>query len=136
MSYASSAALQAAVFNALSTDAGVTALVGSNIFDALPTGTPPSLYVSIGPETARDASDKGGAGALHSFTVSVVTDVSGFQTAKTVAAAICDALVGQTLTLTRGSLVGLWFDRSKAARTSNDANRRIDLRFRARIDGI
>jgi hypothetical protein len=134
MSYAMSAALQAAVFQRLSGDAALTALVGPAIYDVVPSGSLPSLYVSLGPEEARDASDKTGGGAQHDFTVTVVADDSGFHVAKTVAAAISDALVGADLSLTRGRLVALNFLRARARREGSGQLRRIDLRFRARIE--
>ncbi|MGB1235074.1 MAG: DUF3168 domain-containing protein [Planktomarina sp.] len=133
MTYAISAALQAAVYQCLINDAVVTALVGADIYDALPSGAVPNTYVSLGPEEVADASDKTGYGARHNFTISVVTDTSGFQSAKDVGGAICDALLDTDLTLTRGTLVGLWFDKAKAARTDNGTSRRIDLTFRARV---
>ncbi|MEM9436329.1 MAG: DUF3168 domain-containing protein [Pseudomonadota bacterium] len=136
MSYAGSSGLQAAIYQQLIGDAALGALVGSDIYDALPTGTAPSLYVSLGPETAQDASSKSGPGARHDFVVSVIADASGFQAAKDVAAAISDALVDAQLTLSRGSLVGMWFLKAKAARSGNDDVRRIDLTFRARVDGL
>ncbi|NBD28508.1 MAG: DUF3168 domain-containing protein [Alphaproteobacteria bacterium] len=134
MSYAVSTALQTAVFQALSDDADVTALVGTDIYDALPAGTVPSLYIALGPERASDASDQTGHGARHDFTVSVVTDSAGFASAKAVAAAVSDALVDAPLTLTRGRLVSLRFRRAKAVRVSPGDERRIDLTFRARVD--
>lgn len=134
MSYAVSTALQTAVFQALSADADVTALVGTDIYDALPAGTVPSLYIALGPERASDASDQTGHGARHDFTVSVVTDSAGFASAKAVAAAVSDALVDAPLTLTRGRLVSLRFRRAKAVRVSPGDERRIDLTFRARVD--
>ena len=63
MSYGVSSALQAAVYQALVGDPALSGLVGTAIFDALPTGTLPSLYISLGPEIARDKSDKTGHGA-------------------------------------------------------------------------
>lgn len=134
MSYAVSTALQTAVFQALSADADVTALVGTDIYDALPAGTVPSLYIALGPERASDASDQTGHGARHDFTVSVVTDSAGFASAKAVAAAVSDALVDAPLTLTRGRLVSLRFRRAKAVRVSPGDERRIDLTFRALVD--
>jgi Protein of unknown function (DUF3168) len=135
MSYGVSAALQSAVYQQLLGDAGVSALVGAAIYDALPTGDLPQTYVSLGPENVRDRSDKTGAGALHLFTVSVVTQTAGFGAAKAVAAAIGDALAGANLILSRGQLVGLWFDRASARRTGKAGRvRRIDLRFRARVE--
>ncbi len=133
MTYALGSALQAAVYQCLTNDAPLTALVGSDIFDATPPGTPPSTYVSLGPEEVKDASDVCSDGAFHEFTVSVVTDQAGFQSAKDIAAAICDALVGADLVLTRGALIALWFLRAKAARSDNGTTRRVDLMFRARV---
>lgn len=135
MSYGSAAALQAAVYQALLADAALQALVGGAIYDAVPPGTTTGTYVSLGPEDARDASDKTGDGATHDFVVSVITDAAGFAQAKEVAAAISDALVGADLVLARGALVALWFLRARARRVEKAETRRIDLTFRARIDG-
>lgn len=134
MSYGVSAALQTAVYQALVNDMTLTGLVGSAIYDAAPSGTIPSLYVSLGPEDVTDASDKSGHGARHVFTVSVVSDSAGFLTAKQVAASISDVLTDADLTLTRGSLVGLWFLSAKARRVQDSDVRRIDLKFRARVE--
>ncbi len=135
MSYGMAAALQAAVYQQLLADTDVSALVGAAIYDALPAGDLPATYVSLGPENVLDRSDKTGSGALHRFTVSVVTETAGFGAAKAVAAAITDALVGVDLTLSRGQLVGLWFERASARRTGKAGRiRRIDLRFRARVE--
>lgn len=133
MSYAVSSALQSAVYAALTADAGLTALIGEALYDALPTGALPDLYVTLGPETVRDASSASGAGAWHQFTVSVVTRNAGFQTAKEAAGAVCDVLNDANLTLTRGCLVGMQFFKARAVRQTN-GNRRIDLTFRARVD--
>lgn len=136
MSYRASSALQSAVYQQLANDAALQALVGSNIYDALPTGVLPSLYVSLGPEEAKDYSSKTDGAARHDFVISVISEASGFQTAKEVAAAISDALVDAPLTLTAGVLTGLWFLKAKAARIGNDDMRRIDLTFRAAVDGL
>ncbi|MEO8531243.1 MAG: DUF3168 domain-containing protein [Deltaproteobacteria bacterium] len=133
MSYAIAAALQAAVFQKLTGDVTLTGLVGTDIYDALPPGTVPVLYVSLGPEDVKDRSDQTGPGAEHFFTVSVISDAAGFQTAKQVAAAISDALHNATLTLSRGYLTGLWFYQAAARRVGNGSTRRIDLKFRARV---
>jgi len=134
MSYALASALQSAVFQALSADAALSGLVGSAIYDAVPSGNAPELHVSLGQETVRDASDKSGHGAEHRFTVSVMSTASGFAKAKNVAAAVRDALVDADLALDRGRLVSLGFDRATARRTDNDTSRQIDLRFRARVE--
>jgi hypothetical protein len=131
MSYGVSAALQTAVYQALVGDATLGALVGSDIYDAFPTGTLPALYVALGPEVVKDRSDKTGGGASHDFTVSIVTENAGFATAKQAAAAVSDALVDANLTLARGSLIALNFFRAKAVRVGTADQRRIDLTFKA-----
>ena len=136
MSYAVSAALQAGIFQTLSADPDVTGIVGSDIYDALPSGTLPDLYVSLGLDEATDASDKTGRGAWHRFTVSVVSNSPGFALAKDLAVTICDALIGAQPTLSRGRIVGLYFDRATAKRRDADGGRQIDLRFKARIEDI
>lgn len=135
MSYAVAAALQAAVFGRLASDAGLGALVGAAVYDAVPPGAGTGTFVMIGPEEVRDASDKTGDGAEHWFTVSVITDAMGFQQAKAAAVAVSDALVGADLSLSRGRLVSLRFLKATARRVSNGAGRRIDLVFRARVEG-
>jgi hypothetical protein len=134
MSYGMAGALQAAVFARVSGDAVVAGLVGDAVYDAVPPGALPALYVSLGPEVVRDRSDKTGSGAEHEFSVAVVSDAAGFAAAKAVAGAVSDALVDAELTLVRGRLVGLWFLRAKAARVGTGERRRIDLTFRARVE--
>ena len=133
MSYGVSAALQAAVFQELSNDPGLNAMVGSAIFDALPPGALPSLYIVLGAESVKDASDQTGGGALHEFTVVVVTESAGFATAKVTAAAVNDVLVDADLVLSRGVLVSLNFHKAKAARVGTGDVRQINLTFRARV---
>ena len=136
MSFAASGPLQEAVFSRLSGDAALTALVGSSVFDQAPAGAIAGTYVSLGEEVVRDASDKSAAGAIHEFVVSVVSDEPGFKSAKAAAGAVSDALDDADLALSRGDLVCLDFLSARVRRTRNDARRRIDLRFRARIDDI
>jgi hypothetical protein len=136
MSYAAAAALQEAVFARLSADPAVTAVLGGAIHDALPAGPLPPLYLSLGPEVARDRSDATARGAEHEITLSVLSDVAGFHLAKTAAAAVCDALAAADLVLTRGRLVSLHFIRATARRDGSGQRRRIDLTFRARLDDI
>lgn len=134
MSYGVSAALQVAIYQRLATDVVLNGLVGTAIYDNPPSGELPSTYVSLGPENVRDRSDGKDRGALHMFSVSVVTDAAGFQTAKQVAAVISDALVDADLTLARGHLVFLNFDRATARRVGDGETRRIDLKFHARVE--
>ena len=134
MSYGVAAALQAAVWARLASDTALTALVGTAVFDTAPPGPLPPVYVTLGPEDVRDRSDFDGAGAAHEFLVSVVSDSGGFQQAKAAAGAVSDALLSAGLALARGRLVSLDFLRAVARQTGKGATRRIDLRFRARVE--
>ncbi|SMP11403.1 Protein of unknown function [Shimia sagamensis] len=128
------AALQEAVFGAVQADVALSALVGSDIFDQLPTGKVPPLFVTLGTEAVVDRSDVDGKGAEHRFVVSVIGDACGFAKVKAAAAAVSDVLVDADLTLTRGRLVYLRFDRAVAKRDTRKNLRRVDLRFVARVE--
>ena len=136
MSYLHSASLQRAVFQALLADETLVSLVGQNVFDAMPSGQLPDLFVSLGSETVRDASDKTSYATRHEFTISVISTHSGFLEAKTAAAAIGRVLSDPDLTLSHAQLTFLNFDRATARRDTDSQTRRIDLVFRARIDTI
>jgi Ni,Fe-hydrogenase maturation factor len=127
MSYGAAAALQAAVYQRLT---GYPALAGVSIVDAIPAGASPGSFVLIGPEVVTDQSDKSGAGAEHRFDISVISDATGFLSAKIIAAAVLDA----NLALGSGTLVSLRFQRAVARRIDQGDVRRIDLSFRARIE--
>lgn len=131
MSYSAAAALQAAVYQRLT---AFPALAGVSVVDAIPAGTSLGSFVLIGPEVVTDQSDKSGAGAEHRFDISVISDATGFLSAKMIAAAVSDALAGAALTLTTGTLVSLQFQRAVARRIDQGDVRRIDLGFRARIE--
>lgn len=133
MTYAIAAALQTAVYTRLSADPALGALVGAAIYDAVPAGPLPPLYVVLGTEDVRDASDKTGNGANHALSIDVLSEAAGFAGAKAAAGAVCDALLDAPLTLSRGTLVGLHFTKAKAARTSTGNMRQITLTFRARV---
>ncbi|MDW3221786.1 MAG: DUF3168 domain-containing protein [Paracoccaceae bacterium] len=134
MSYALSGVLQTAIYDALVTDATLSALVGTDVYDAVPTGNLPDTYVRLGGEQVRDASDQTGNGALHTLDISVFTSQPGFSGAKAVATAVSDALQDADLSLSRGRLVYLRFQRAEARRVDKNAVREIRMRFRARVE--
>ena len=134
MSYGVASALQSAVFGALSSDAQIAALVGTHVYDAAPRGEAPEIYVTLGDERVRDASDKTGIGAIHQMDIVVTTSRPGFASAKDVAAAVCDVLNHADLNLARGRLVSLQFERAQASRAASNSTRQIRLRFRARVE--
>ncbi|MBU2289449.1 MAG: DUF3168 domain-containing protein [Gammaproteobacteria bacterium] len=133
MSYAVSAALQAAIYQRLMQDEAMAALVQGHVYDALPQGALPALYVTLGAEVARDASDATGAGAWHDLSVAVISDAAGFQRSKEVAAAVSDALLGPLPDLGRGRLVSLRFLKARARREGGGL-RRVEMIFRARTE--
>ncbi len=140
MTYALAEALQVAVYDRLNSDATLTGLVGGAIFDGTvpgPVADAPELHVTIGQERVRDGGDKTHRGAAHDFTVTVHSTQAGFRTAKTVAGAVCEALVDAPLNLSRGALIGLRFlfaraDRGRGVRE----RRRVALRFRAVLEDV
>jgi len=134
VSYGAAAALQAAIYGRLTGHAALTDLVGDAIFDAIPAGAVPDLYVALGPERARDRSDMTGRGARHDITIAVVSQAAGFAEAKAAAAAVSDALVDADLALARGSVVSLRFERARAVRSGKNDERQIALTFRVRVD--
>lgn len=131
MSYGAGAALQAAVWARLT---GWPALAGVPVVDQLPKGGGRGTFVLIGPEQAVDAGDASGPGAEHRFTVSVITDATGFRGAKEVAVAVSDALAEAGLELARGRVVVMAFQRAVARRLEDGAARRVDLTFAARVE--
>lgn len=133
MTYVFSADLQKALYETLKGDAALHDQIGDAIYDVVPAGQLPSTYVSLGPEDVRDWSDKTGSGARHDFTISVVTEAAGFQTAKVVAGTVADALATTGAAMTRGTLVSLSFRRARAIRVEEGNMRRIDLSFRALV---
>lgn len=130
MSYAMAAALQEAVYARL---AAVPALAKVAVVDAVPKGLA-GTFVLIGSEDVRDQSDKSGKGAEHRLVVSIVSDATGFLTAKALAVAVSDALVDAQMALSRGRLIGMRFQRAVARRLDEGRVRRIDLTFRARVE--
>jgi len=134
MSYKFGADLQEAVFQRLQADAELAA-AGVPTHDAPAPGTPRGTYIVVGQEDVIDRSDASGPGAEHRFSINVVSDVAGFATAKRAASRVCVLMEDPTLALSNGRLVGLWFHQAQARRTEGGNGRRIELRFRARIEG-
>ncbi len=130
MSYLRGADLQEAIFQHLQANAEL----GAPVHDAPPPGTPRGTYVVLGKEDVIDRSDNTGPGAEHRFSVIIVSDAAGFSLAKRIASSVCEALDDPPLTLIKGRLVGLWFHQAQARRIEGGRGRRIELRFRARIE--
>ena len=133
MTYAMGAELQRAIFERLTEDPLVRMLVQDAVFDAVP-AVSPDLFIALGPERVTARADVSGGGAIHQVQLSVVTKRNGYSAAKTLAAAVSDALVDADLPLARGKVVSVIFQRAQARRDEGEGTRRIDLWFRARLD--
>ena len=125
--------LQSAIYQRLSIDAPLGAIVGVHIYDAMPAGPVPDLYVLLGEEAVKDASDKSGVGAVHDVLIAVMSTADSFLTLKEAAAAIWQSLTASELILSEGRVAGLWFLGSGAKR-SNSGQRKVDLKFRVRVE--
>jgi len=136
MSYGTSADLQTALFGALSGDANLSAAVDGQIFDSVPSGKTPPLFVAIGEERVVDRSDIAAHAADFLVTISVVGDNRGFLPVKQVAGQVSDILLASQLTMQRGCVAFLSLDRARAYRSGTERRRRVDLRFRVRVDDI
>ncbi len=136
MSYALSAALQAAVFSALQGDGAIAAAV-TGIFDAPPggAGTPPTgAYITLGNEEAKDRSSASHRGCTLDMEINIHSDFAGYSEAKSIAAMVVDRLDLADLPLSRGALVSLKFLKSRARRGVAPETRRVVLIFRAILD--
>lgn len=134
MSYAMSAPLQTAIFERLNGDERLFGKIDGALFDAVPAGLAPDIYVIIGEEDVRDRSDKSAAGAWHDLTISVVSEVTSFRAAKEVAGLIAEVLDGPAPEMTRGRIVGVWFLRARARRVGTGNRRQVDLRYRVQVE--
>lgn len=134
MSYQYSLALQGAIYDRLLGFEPLKKLIGTAIYDRLPGGVPPDVFVLIGDEQVLDRSDKSAHASRHDVTVSVLGDGQGFSTVKEVAAQVSTALDNAALHLNAGALRQIQFQSAKTRRDGGRAARRIDLIFRAYID--
>lgn len=133
MSYSASAALQTALFGVLN---AASSLSGAQVIDALPPGGGSGTFILIGPEEVTDRSDSTGRGAVHRFTLSVISTATGFLAAKQLAGAACDVLLSASPSLpaAAGRIVQITFEKAQARRLDDGSTRRIDMTFRARIE--
>ena len=134
MTFAVSGALQRAVYELLQADPGLTALVGDAVYDHVPAGEEPPLFVSLGPDEVRDRSTQTSGMAEHRFAVSVVSAGEGFEAGKAVAATVSDALIDARPPLMRGRVISLTLLRARARRVRGRIARRVDLTFRAIVE--
>lgn len=134
MSYQFAHALQFVVYQTLLVHQPLTALVGTNIFDAVPTGTIAETYILVGEDKAVDRSDLTGQLARHDLTIQIVSSANGYSDAKRVAGAVCDALEAIQINLSTDNVRQVQFRSAHARRDTGAGERRIDLKYRALVD--
>ncbi len=136
MTYALAWPLQRAVYQRLTTDLSVSALVGTRVYDAPPPDAGPATtaYLTLGDETAKDWSTQTDHGAEHLTTITVHAPAEGFAEAKRIAAAVSDALLRDGLTLERGHVVCIGFRGAETKRAEDGRLRQITLRFRVLLE--
>lgn len=137
MTYALSFALQEAVYAALTGSGELAALVGGRIFDSPPHADAPEAEagpcVTLGEERAEAWRAQGLEGSEHEIEVSVHSGEASFAQAKKIAAAAAAALEDGLPPLSQGRLATADFLGARARRP-RDGGRRIDLRFRFKVE--
>lgn len=136
MSMLSSAALQKAIYVAMTSNTELVALANGQIFDAPISGTLPEVFVQLGEEKQTDISSATSEAARFDLTIRVSSSAAGFSSAKIIATQICETLNDQPLLLESGRLRFLRCTRSQARFLGSTRRRNIDLNFRAYIDEI
>lgn len=135
MSYAG-ASLQEAIYAALTGSAEVSALAGGRVWDAPPHADDPVVekgpWLTLGEERVEAWTAQGLNGALHVCEVSVHSGADGFAQAKRLASAATRAVTGIG-DPAEGRIVTADFLGARARR-EKAGGRRIDLRFRFRVE--
>ncbi len=126
-----SRALQASIFQTLSTDPGVLgALGGPRIYDHVPRGAA-YPYVTFGQSTVRDWSTGGDEGDEHVVTLHVWSLAAGRNQVHDIIGALRVALHDRDLTLAGHRLVNLRHEHSEARREADGERFHGIVRLRA-----
>lgn len=125
------AELQRAIYQRLTMDAALIALLGgARVYDDVPRGAS-FPYISFGPTTERDWSTGGEVGCEHTVTLHVWSRAHGFQETETIVAAVRDALHDQGLSLTGFQLINLRQEQAEVRRDPDGETRQGSIRLRA-----
>ncbi len=131
MSTAASAALRAAVHDALAADAALSALLGGpKIYDE-PPRTAAFPYVTLGEARISDYSTGDGPGKEHQLTLHAWSRQGGHAQAHMIAGALLQALDDAPLTLTDHTLVNFRFAVADVRREADGRTYHALVRFRA-----
>jgi len=131
MPTAASAALRAAIYEALIADSALTALLGGpNVYDE-----PPRLasfpYVTLGETRVSDFSAGGESSLEHQLTLHAWSRQGGHREAHLITGALLQALDDAPLTLAGHHLVNLRFSLADVRRESDGRTYHAIVRFRA-----
>jgi hypothetical protein len=126
-------ALQQAVYAALAADAGVAALAGARIYDAVPREAA-FPYLVIGDGSEADWSTKTDRGSAVTLIIRAWSRGAGQKEARQLAEAVRACLDGATLALGSGTLIAWNYLNTTQARDSDGVTRRADIRYRALIE--
>lgn len=123
--------LQKAIFEALSSDPALTALLGpGRIFDRQVARVPLPYVVFAAWET-RDWDTSTERGEAHRITLDIWSDENGRREAQAIAAAVTTVLHDAQPALATHHLVNLRLERSTSAREPRSRRHRASLQFRA-----
>ena len=136
MPTAASAALRAAIYEALIADSALTALLGGpNVYDE-----PPRLasfpYVTLGETRVSDFSAGGESSLEHQLTLHAWSRQGGHREAHLITGALLQALDDAPLTLAGHHLVNLRFSLADVRRESDGRTYHAIVRFRAMTDKL
>jgi hypothetical protein len=124
-------ALQTAIHSALTTDVGLSGLLGGErMFDHVPRGTP-FPYITVGQTTERDWSTGGAEGGEHVFTLHIWSQARGRRQVQAIAAAIRGLLHDSELSLDGHRLINLRHEFTEVRRETDGETLRGLVRFRA-----
>ena len=134
MTYALAWPLQEGLYSLLTTDPGCTAQLGGRVYETPPPFGPDAaaegVYLTLGDEEARDWSTSSDQGSEHFVRLDIHAARQSYAEAKAAAAAVSDAVLAGTLSMTRGRLISARFVDAKTDRDEAGQLRRIELRFR------
>ena len=131
MSTAASAALRAAVHDALAADAALNAVLGGpKIYDEPPRAAA-FPYVTLGETRINDYSTGDGPGEEHQLTLHAWSRQGGHREAHVIAGALLQALDDAPLTLTDHTLVNFRFAVADVRREADGRTYHALVRFRA-----
>jgi hypothetical protein len=125
--------LQGAVYSRLTTYAGVTALVGTRVYDRVPSDAA-LPYISFGPVTATSDDADCIDGLSISMQIDVWSTEPGYVEAQAIAGAVRAALGGDDLTLVSNALVTIEHRQTRLMRDPDGLTSHAAISFDAFVE--